>query len=534
MARIVNSTFTPILTLNVKVLHEDGSSTIKRLKVDDEVTNLRYVENKTIKKATGRVADLTYTIPNKKVKRYYTNPAKLRSYFEYDVTPDTIVIDCSTLKHSNLITIPVREILEDEGDTDVVRIITWFSYGISGKIEMSDNVINTFDLKEGQTLTNLKFLNKGEEAILESADLIAMHHDAALNLLALEMRVNSKPREIAAERIVSIGGTVDFITPYDFTETTITNVPVNGTLTLTDGLFTSPIVLTKSITIKGAKAGVSAPGSGRASSEFVGNLTGETILSGKISTTEDIDITIDGVALTGDAVLSIGKARSLTLKNCIIKGIVPPSNRDFFIRTDNGTDTKIVVENCIFGAFDTSIEGRRIYNLFEMNCDLQDGSAFVNNRFQKGCSTNNDICIYNAEEGATITISNNIWEKSANGIRVGTKGNPTYNVIVRDNEYRDTDAGDYAGLLLIQPYGKQTTSMAGATINISGTKRTDTDHIFYAYSGTNDLDMDNEKLPTVYVDGQLADVKAVYQNHATPPTPVTPVIDGDNKTDDDI
>ena len=519
MYRIVNSVFTPILTLNVKVVREDGTFTVKKLKVDDEVADLRYVENKTIQKVSGRVASIGYKLPKKKVKRYYTNPSKLRSYFEFDVTPNNIVIDDSEVRHSKLIDIPVKDMLEDSGVTDVDHIETWLSFAMDASVEISDGSINTFRLKEGQTLTNVTYLFNGDDVTLPEADLIAMRYDDALGLVALEMRVNGKPREVAADKLVNVGSTSDFVEPYDFKDTTIADVPNGGTLTLTAGNFSAPIALTKSITIKGAKAGTPATGSGRVTSEFVGNLTGETVLSGKITSTGEVDITLDGVALTGDAVLNIGNASSLTLKNCVIKGIVAPSNRDFLIRTSNGTPTKLVIEGCVFSKF-SQVTGKNIYNLFELDCKLKDGSSISNNRFQSGCCNHNDICIYGADENATITIANNVWEKSANAIRIGTKGNPTYTAIFENNEYRSTDEDPaWAGLLLIQPYVKQTTSMLGTTIKINNTKRNDDGQLFYVYTGKNDLILDSTNAPTVFVDGEQVDIFEVYQNYGVPVTP---------------
>ena len=65
----------------------------------------------------------------------------------------------------------------------------------------------------------------------------------------------------------------------------------------------------------------------------------------------------------------------------------------------------------------------------------------------------------------------------------------------------DTDAGDYAGLLLVQPYGKQTESFENCRILINNTtKPTDEgkEQLFYVYCGANDTVLTPATLPDCY------------------------------------
>lgn len=513
MARIVNSVFTPNLVLNVNVIKTDGSVESKQFKVNDEVTNLRYVSDKQIKKATGRVAEITYSFPNSKLKRYYNNIAKLKSWFKYDVKAENIIVDGSTEKHSDLIAIPVRELLEDDGVVDVERIKYFLSYGFSASIEMSDNTTNSFSIKEGDVVSNIVYLYKGEEATI-SGKVVAIKYDTTLQPVAIEMNVDGVAKEIAVEAIVKAGASQS---PISSTANLTSAIASNtsGVVLINEGIYPDSVTITKSITIKGNKAGISAFKSTRDKKTFVD----ETVISGKITLSGEVDVVLDGLTLTGDALMSLGDAASVEIKNCIITGITPSTNRDYLISTGSGTPTKLTISRCFFGAYKTG--SGRIYNLFELNCSLKDGSSITENYFQNGIAANNNICIYNVNEGATITINGNIWEFSGNGIRVGTKNNPLYTVIVSNNEYKatyETDNVDYAGLLLVQPYGKQTTSMSNATIKISGTKRYDKNHIWYMYTGKNDMAFNIDNVPTIYLDGTKVDPMENYIDE-TPPAP---------------
>lgn len=505
MARIVNSVFTPNLVLNVSIIKKDGTIESNQFRVNDEVTNLRYVSDKQIKKATGRVAEITYNFSNSKLKRYYNNISKLKSWFKYDVKAENIIVDGSTEKHSNLISIPIRELLEDDGVLNVERIEYYLSYGFSASIEMSDNTVNSFTIKEGDIVSNIKYLYKGEESII-SGKVVAIKYDSILQPTAIEMNVNGTVKEISTLAIVNAGDSESPISSNSNISDCVSS-NTTGTIYIGEGNYSDNVIINKSITIKGNKAGISAFKSTRDKKTFVD----ETVISGSINISGEVDVVLDGLTLTKQALISLGNVSSVEIKNCIISGITPSTNRDYLISTSNGASTKLTIDRCFFGSYK---EGSgRIYNLFELNCNLKDGSSITNNYFQKGIAANNNICIYNVNEDSTITISGNIWEFSGNGIRIGTKNNPRYTVMISNNEYKstfETENVDYAGLLLIQPYGKQTTSMSNATIKISNTKRYDKNHIWYMYAGINDMAFTIDNIPTIYVDGVKVDPLSEY------------------------
>lgn len=494
MARIVSNDVTPTIILNLNVIHTDGSIIEKHFSVDDMVGDLRYVHNKQISNISGRVAEITYKAS--KTKRLYSNIAKLRSYFGYDVEAESIIIDSSTTNHSVLTEIPVKELLEDADDTGVEKITTSLSYGFKSDILMSDGTNHSIDVMEGQILKNIVYLSKGTKETIESARLVVINHTVGtVNPTVLELNVDGKLKEVSVVAIVNIGYTVDPVASTASLADAITN-STNGNVFLSEGTFTEALTIEKSINIVGNKAGINAAKSTRDKKTFVG----ETVLSGAIKVSTGASVSLDGVVLTGDALMSISSASSVELKNCIITKLEPTTKKTMFFSIPKDSDpVTVITENCYFGAYKT--DNGRIYNLYEMSGKIKNGSKFVGNYFQKGSEAHNGINIYDVEEGAVITIEDNIWEYSAQGIRIGTKGDVKCTININNNEYKDTLAGTYCGLLIVQPYASQTTSMANVTINLNKTKRYDKGYIYYLYSGGTDMQFTEENAPTMIVDG---------------------------------
>lgn len=184
------------------------------------------------------------------------------------------------------------------------------------------------------------------------------------------------------------------------------------------------------------------------------------------------------------------------------------TGKSFLIRQNGFKDTATVltIENCYFGNNEADGENY-IYNLFECNMKLADGSSISNNYFAKSNCTHNAINIYDVEDDAVITISGNVFEYSANAIRFGAIGSPKCTINIVDNTYLATDETypEYAGLLLIQPYGKQTESYEDVEINIRNTKEPEgyEGQLYYIYCGENDTQLNVATRPSVYVDGIL-------------------------------
>ena len=282
-----------------------------------------------------------------------------------------------------------------------------------------------------------------------------------------------------------------------------------ASIRLMSGEYTGELSLDKSMKIVGSND------EDQSQIETVPDGVEETILKGTINVSgKGSEVEIRGVTLTGDAMIRTDGAKSLKLVNCRINGLTSSDAKPMPIMPGaSDVPLKVTIENCRFG------DGAG-YNLFEGNATLANGSSISNNYFEDGACTHNIISIYNVAEGATININNNHAEASRNMIRIGVKGNVKWTLSANNNSYDDTDAGDYAGLLLVQPYGNQTESFENCRILINNTTKPTEEgkeQLFYVYCGANDTVLTPATLPTVIVDGVEQTTNVQY---AASPAPI--------------
>jgi len=177
-----------------------------------------------------------------------------------------------------------------------------------------------------------------------------------------------------------------------------------------------------------------------------------------------------------------------------------------------GESTKLVFENNYFGENQVYIAGEQsgIYNFFELDCSVANGSKFNNNVFTKN-ACHNVINFYQVDDGTeqepvVIEIKNNTFEclPDSNPFRIGCKGAPqNVRFYVEGNKYvpdPETEP-DYVGLFFIQPYVKQTEDLSGISIYLKDNDVGD-NPLFYYYAGKNDaklIDVDETKLPKVFI-----------------------------------
>lgn len=120
-------------------------------------------------------------------------------------------IDASQEYKSNIITVPAREIIENENVTDVKRMKYYVKYGVSFEISLTDGTLNTFEIQEGQTVVGLTYLNSGSEDTV-TCKVIAINHDRNLGATALVVMIDDAVKEIPIRCVKNIEKTVDPIT----------------------------------------------------------------------------------------------------------------------------------------------------------------------------------------------------------------------------------------------------------------------------------------------------------------------------------
>lgn len=209
------------------------------------------------------------------------------------------------------------------------------------------------------------------------------------------------------------------------------------------------------------------------------------------------DVVFNGVDFTKDAFIKIQAAKSVTFKNCRFYGLEPAAKTMGVILS---CDTKLIVEGCFFGKC-----GEKLYNFFELNGKLADGSSISNNYFVWGCCSHNEVNIYNVVDGANVNVNNNY----IGSIRIGTKGAAKdVTINFKSNEYNLSDNPDsfWASLIVIQPYASQTSSFNGVTVNVDGTKTALADDklvcIFCNPTGDTKFNWQTN-YPILYVNGKL-------------------------------
>lgn len=278
--------------------------------------------------------------------------------------------------------------------------------------------------------------------------------------------------------------------------------PNAAVVTVSSGTFVAPTEpIQRSVILKGSCSGVSAATGDRCS-----DVTGEdeTVLTGALSFSEGADAILDGLTVSVETFVSLAGNSDVTMRNCRIVDCAPDRAKSYLIKgTSFDNKVKLVLDGCYFGT-NTANELGKMYNGLELQATLLDGSIISNCYFAKNCVTHNVINIYGIDEGATVYIKNNHFEYSANAIRLGVVGEPTCRIICEGNSYDATDPDpNWAGLMIIQPYGKQTTSHANMTVEINNTKHSDNGQLVYLFTNPSDTQFTEENKPKVYVNGVL-------------------------------
>ena len=295
----------------------------------------------------------------------------------------------------------------------------------------------------------------------------------------------------------SISSSIAVLTDGDSVQDAIAD-PGIITVAMVPGTFTGELTLNKTVNLIGYNSSVPA-NSGNRCSDVIDS--SETIIDGTINISGENDVVLTGLTFTNNALISTSNQGTLTLKNCKILSMEADAAKSYLVKSTQSNPLKLIVENCYFGTNTANSVGN-IYNGLELNCTLKDGSSISNNYFAAAACTHNAINIYAVEDDATIHIDNNHFEYSGNAIRIGIKGEPTCTIVCDGNSYDATDSTDeYAGLLLVQPYGKQTTSFANCTIKIDDTVHSDSKQLYYLYAGAGDMQFTNSNKPTIIIDG---------------------------------
>lgn len=151
MARLINNSVAPETAVKLIIHFEDNSSAEKLIRINDEVENLRYIENEELKVVSGVVEKIGTNVT--KVTSVRLNAVV--DNFAKDVKFRNVTVDASEHFDSQLITFPVKEIVEDEGTVNVTKI-DFIPYPIvKMDMEYTDGSSNNVELVVGDVLGDL-------------------------------------------------------------------------------------------------------------------------------------------------------------------------------------------------------------------------------------------------------------------------------------------------------------------------------------------------------------------------------------------
>lgn len=303
--------------------------------------------------------------------------------------------------------------------------------------------------------------------------------------------------KVSISNIVDIGGvtenggaiTVGVGEQYKPLADVIASAPEGAVINLKGGEYEAPLALNKSITIVGDGTAVLTGPLTINAAPAVARVAGEKA--------EPVVVHLEGVELAKDAIITADGIDELELVNCTFGELNDTGDKIYPVKLGENP-VLLTVEGCTF-----KDQFANVYNILELNCQLKDGSRICNNRFEGKSCTHNQINLYNVVDGATITIENNWCAMSANLLRIGFKGAPADVVVnVNNNTCDATSDDDWAGLMIIQPYGNKTTSYAGLTVNLKG-NTCPGEQLAYVYSSKDGMHFTEETNPTIVVNGEV-------------------------------
>jgi hypothetical protein len=470
---------------------------------NDNVTDLKYIDNDEVKTITGRVADIKIQFNQSSLNRIKTYDSKL----DEDADVVSIDIDNSTANNASIVTIEKKNLLEYNVGNDVAKLEIIPTIKTKMTAVKSDGSEESIDIVEGTYLFGVELIKGIHEETVKG------NYQVASFLYGL----NKQRSKVSVIGINLVGDTYERVAFEDFTD--IGSLGVKATVSdltsklqsgekdkttgvvVDSGEVADALTLQDSVVISGAKSTVPATNPSRANDTIAPD---ETVIKGALTVSDSADVTLTGLTITDGALINLGKAKTLTLKNTKVLKLTPTAKKTMAILgqfDSDGKGTVVNIEGCYF-ADNAKTDTGSIYNFFEFNTKIADGSVIKNNYFTKACCTHNVINLYDVADNATIEISGNHFESSKNAIRIGCVGdrkNVTINI--NDNSFDETDDAPWDGLVMIQPYGTKTENMSGITVNMNRNKGTCT-HMLYCFYNKSDTHMNEDNLPKIYLNGR--------------------------------
>ena len=154
MARMIKSTYDILTSLKLSTVFEDGTQTDRLIKPGDIVENLRYVKNGDIEVVSGEVKGIDYSI-----NASTWDPSNPSDTLSKDMKLINLTIDASEHFKSNIIKVPINEIVEFEDETDVARMRYAPSIVCEMTLKYSNNQIQNVSIEVGDVFDKVRILD---------------------------------------------------------------------------------------------------------------------------------------------------------------------------------------------------------------------------------------------------------------------------------------------------------------------------------------------------------------------------------------
>lgn len=379
-------------------------------------------------------------------------------------------------------------------------------------LELSNGTI--VNLAEGDIIDDVTYRENGETKVLDGAVRVIecvtrtvprteddkCHHEPYMDkyVTAKSIVVDSSEKydmeikEIPVSAIIGIGsvdktgGAITVGPGPQFKPLTdiIKEAPAGAVVKLTAGTYDVPMTLDKDIAIV---------------SDGDAKLTGVINIKKAADGTAPV-VNLEGVTLTGDAVVQLDGAKTFIMKGCKVGGFNPEkSTQPIHFLNSSPDPVLVVIEDNEFLP-----SNENCYNLINIYGKFMDGSSISNNIFRQGCSQHNLISFFAVDDGATVYFNDNQCEyvKDMAMVHVQIPGSPKCTVIMEGNSYvshPDTDP-KWEGLFVVQPFSTQTVDYKDVTIQCNNTTKPE-GQIGCRYAHANNTQLADDQWATVLVDG---------------------------------
>ena len=158
MARMFRSDQEVILGIKFTTKFEDGSGVEHIFKVGDTIKDLRYILDGEIVTLSGRLTKVNYSVASRSTFNR-NNPTNT---LIKDATITSIDIDASSEYNSNIINVPIEEVVEWEDEKNVARVLYEPMFYVTLTLNYSDRSSKFADITVGDRFNNVKIFNASD------------------------------------------------------------------------------------------------------------------------------------------------------------------------------------------------------------------------------------------------------------------------------------------------------------------------------------------------------------------------------------